>query len=438
MKNLIILGLFVCCFVHAEPLTDTSENSLPNSDQMPVQSKEAYTGHQRDFYEKYIERITEQSPFLRDTKLRYNVRVYYLNRNYHTSGIQESLAAGACLDYESGSWHGLSIGLTPYTSQKIYSPSARDGANLLAAGQKGYTVLGKAFLQAKISKTLLRLYRQELQTPLINPYDVKMTPVTVEAYTIESRDIPHLMVLASHVTGIKGWTDTAFISMSEAAGFKNSNKPVTLAGLVYTPTENYTVQIWEYLAYDFMNAIYFQADGNWKLKKDLSLFGSIQAIDEINIGKAMADEFHTGMAGVKSGLTLMGATFALGFTKTANDRDIVNPWGSYPGFTSIMEEDCDLAGENAWLLELAFDFERIGLKGLSAFADYTDSYTPDTGQNASPDQREYNLTIDYHFSGKLKGLWLRLRGAIVDQSKSLDGKDYSDCRVIINYDFLLL
>lgn len=378
--------------------------------------------------------------FLSDSKLSGNFRTYYMNRHFDRPYTQESFATGGWLEYETAFWHGLGAGATVYTSQglKIFTDPDRDGACLLAPGQRSYTVLGKAYLQARTSQTTLRVFRQGLDTPLINLYDVKMTPVTVEAYTLESKDIPHLDFLVSHVTKIKGWNDSGFISMSEAAGFEDSNEPVTLAGLVYTPLENCSIQVWDYFAHQFMNAVYVQADGRWTLNDDLVLSGALQGINERDVGRALAGDFSTGMAGIKAGLSWLGATLNIGYTVTDNSRDILNPWGSYPGFTSIMEEDCNKAGEKAWLLGLAYDFEQVGLKGLSAFSDYTDSNSPDTGTHASPDQQEFDLTVDYRLSGKLDGLWLRLRAAFVDQSHSMNQEDYSDYRIIINYDFSVL
>jgi hypothetical protein len=64
----------------------------------------------------------------------------------------------------------------------------------------------------------------------------------------------------------------------------------------------------------------------------------------------------------------------------------------------------------------------------------------DSGSNASPDQREFDITVDYRFqSDLLKGLWLRARAAFVDQDNDVAGaSDVDDIRVILNYDLLIL
>jgi len=59
---------------------------------------------------------------------------------------------------------------------------------------------------------------------------------------------------------------------------------------------------------------------------------------------------------------------------------------------------------------------------------------------ASPDQTEYNLTVDYRFAKEVAdGLWIRLRGAWIDQDENESGgDDFFDFRIIVNYNFDLL
>ena len=79
-----------------------------------------------------------------------------------------------------------------------------------------------------------------------------------------------------------------------------------------------------------------------------------------DVGKALEGEFHTGMAGIQGGIAWRGLELTLGFTITDDNYDIVNPWGAYPGYTSLMEEDNDLAGEKSWVFGLSFDFNSMG------------------------------------------------------------------------------
>ena len=77
---------------------------------------------------------------------------------------------------------------------------------------------------------------------------------------------------------------------------------------------------------------------------------------------------------------------------------------------------------------------------MSTFVNYAKGYTPDSGRNASPDQDEFDFTVDYHFKDirykELKGLWIRFRGAFVDQDGP-QGKDTDNYRIILNYEIPL-
>lgn len=78
------------------------------------------------------------------------------------------------------------------------------------------------------------------------------------------------------------------------------------------------------------------------------------------------------------------------------------------------------------------DFAELGLEGFSAFSTIVFGDTPDAGGNASPDQNEYDLTIDYRIEeGPLKNLWLRGRAAYIDG----DDRNRKDYRLIVNYTF---
>ena len=53
-------------------------------------------------------------------------------------------------------------------------------------------------------------------------------------------------------------------------------------------------------------------------------------------------------------------------------------------------------------------------------------------------QEELDLTVDYSFEkGFLKGLWLRARGAYLDQ-EGPNARDVSNIRLILNYDLQIL
>lgn len=376
--------------------------------------------------------------FLKEGKLVIHPRSMFMRRHFDApeDKTQESMAIGGWIGYETAPWHNISVGLIGYTSQGIFfTDNDKDGAEVLAPGQKGYTVLGQAYIQAEIHKTLIRLYRQELDTPFLNPDDFRMTPITYEAYTLKSNIIDKVTLMVSQVTKIKGSTDSTFHPMSEAAGFDGTDEAVTMGGIIYKPNDTYTLQLWDYYSHEFMNVVYAQGDATWKINDKISILGSVQGMYQKSVGNAIGGDFHVGFGGAQVGLNWCGLSLSLGFTITENTHDTVNPWAGWPGYTSIMEEDNDLQGEKAYVIGISYDFGKIGLKGFSINLEHTGGWVPEDGSFTSPAMTETDLKILYKFCGKLKGLSILYRLGYVDHSLDTDNENYNDHRVIVNYAF---
>lgn len=373
-------------------------------------------------------------PFITNSSLTIHARAYNLNRHYDTPHTQESLALGGWLLFESGEWRGLSFGLAPYTSQRIAGPDEHDGGSLLQAGQRGYTVLGQAYARLRGWDTQVTLYRQILETPLLNSYDCKMTPVTFEAYVLVNSSITNLSVTVAQVEKIKTWTASSFRSLGEAAGYDNTSDGITLAGVKWDCAP-LSLQAWEYYAHNMVNSLYAQADFRQRPEEGRPAWSvSAQGLGQHEVGAAYAGEIRTGMCGLLAGLAWKGFTLTAGGTATDSGACIFNPWASYPGYTSLIEEDCNMAGEKAWMAGLAYDFAEIGLDGLGAFMNHSEAWAPGLGSLSDPEQFETNFTVDYGAGGLLRGLSVRARAAFVRNSLSMNGADYDDFRVIVNYE----
>jgi hypothetical protein len=93
------------------------------------------------------------------------------------------------------------------------------------------------------------------------------------------------------------------------------------------------------------------------------------------------------------------------------------------------------------LVGVAYNFAKLITPGLSAFANIAygwDAIDPKTRAKA-PDQTEYDLTIDYRIPwlrpAFLQGMWLRVRGVILDQENASLGYQV---RIILNWERDLL
>ena len=108
-----------------------------------------------------------------------------------------------------------------------------------------------------------------------------------------------------------------------------------------------------------------------------------------------------------------------------------NPWGGSPAFNSVMISNFSRPGEDALRIGLSYPFESIGLKGVSASANYVRGDTPESGPAASSDQEEFNVNLDIRpENGVFKEFWLRFR---YGRNDGLLGIENENFRVILNY-----
>ena len=103
-------------------------------------------------------------------------------------------------------------------------------------------------------------------------------------------------------------------------------------------------------------------------------------------------------------------------------------------------QDFNRAGENAFIGKLSYDFTRLGLEGVTAYALLVHGWgriNSSTGLSVA-NENEFNADLQWRPKWKfLKGLWFRVRYANIHQYEA-PGSTINDFRVIVNYDFPLL
>ena len=387
-------------------------------------------------------RLETAAPLWRDTQLRLHPRVYYFDRDRENANDSVALAYGGWLAYNSGWWRDrLRFNASMYTTQRAYGPGDKGGTLLLKERQQGFTVLGKANVELKLSEAIMaKAYRQSFNLPYLNRNDSRMVPNTFEAYSLIGKPENNWAYVLSHVRQMKLRNRDDFVSMSEAAGFNDRDEPLTVGAARYDFTDDINIGATSQYAWEFMNTFYTEANAVWSFRDDRALRLGGQYTDQRSVGDEIGGDFDTFVFGGKVAASYRSATLTLAFSSTDDGAGIRNPYGGYPGYLSLMIKSFNRADEDAWLLGASYDFARIGVPGLSSFVNYAQGSTPDSGSNASPDQWEFDMTVDYRVQSELlNGLWLRARAAFVDQDDDVVGaSDVDDIRFIINYDIPIL
>ena len=387
-------------------------------------------------------------PFLRDTDLRIHFRTYYFNREKPDETENEAWAFGGWLGYKSGWLFDMfGIGATFYGSAPLYAPDDKDGTLLLKSGQEGYYVIGEAYAALRYQDYVLaKGYRQLVDQSYINPQDNRMTPNTFEGVTVGGK-FDWVQYLAGYLWKIKPRNSDEFISMAEQAGAGSSDDGVILGGVRLTPMKDLRIDATEQYGVNTFNTLFLEGDYLMALNQDWKLRFGAQFTDQRAVGDELVANADKKNWSTQNGAVRVQALYrelalTTGFSITASGNTIQSPWGSFPGYLSLIDQDFDRANEKAVLVGAAYDFSKLVLPGLSAYFNFAwgwDAINPSTRADA-PDQAEYDLTVDYRPAFKtpafLQGMWLRVRGAILDQQ---DASQLGwQVRIILNWERDLL
>mgnify|MGYP003571121676 CR=1 FL=1 len=379
-------------------------------------------------------------PFIDGSSLVLKPRSYYLNRDRDTNPDTAGWALGGQLAWQSGWWKDSArLSASLYTSQKLYAPADKDGTQLFQPGPEAITVLGEANLTWRFTgNTGLRVGRQRLDLPYLGSHDIRMLPNTFEAAVVGNQSDSQLAWLSGYVDRIKRKNDDEFITMSEAAGDADANTGTVFAGARYKSDDLLAGAVFQRTR-NVLDTLFVKTEGVLAESDDVRIKGYLQYTDQGENGNS-AETFDSDLVATKLELSHGNTTWKLAGSRTNGDTGIKKPFGNPANYLSVIVEDFDRAEEDAWLAGISHDFGRRGPGTLSTFANIVSGDTPETGPNASADQREYDLTVDYRFrEGPAERLWLRVRGAWVDQDDRFAGaNDFFDFRIILNYDYDLL
>jgi len=399
-----------------------------------------------------LERPSPEVPFLQDTTLSLHLRTFYYDGTQNQGTENEAWAGGGWLAYRSG-WllDTFAMGATLYGSAPLYAPTDKDGTFLLAPGQNGYYVPGEAWGALRYEDyAVLKGYRQLVDQGYINPSDIRMTPYTFEGVTVGGT-VNVVQYLAGYLWKIKPRNADTFISMAEQAGAARSNGGVGLIGVQVRPWADLRIDVSNQYGIDTFNTLYAKADYRYPVNDAWAIRLGVEFTDQRAVGDALvanaaARKWVTQVGGARAQVIYRQLTLTGAFSITGSGNNIQNPWGTYPGFISLIDapaaQNFARANEKALLIGAAYDFSALGASGLAGtlnFASGTAAIDPRTRASLS-DQREFNVKVDYQPSRLdstiLRGLALTVRASLYDQEHS--GRLARQIQVILNWEWDVL
>lgn len=407
------------------------------------------------------------------------IRAFYINRDYSgASTVQrDGMTLGGYLKYETGSLYGLSAGAAFYTTNKLDSKSATAAENdwtLFGPNGDNESYLGEAYLQYKYGNTSFKAGRQKLDTPMAGSDDARMLPSLFEAYVLSNTDIKDTTLIAAHVTkfaagtfanaynytsgtgnvlaltsGYSGVTNATnyvgkFTDMGTYA-IGQDTKGVSVAAAVYSGIPGLKLQLWDYYAYDILNAVYAEANYGWSMGS-IAPYVAAQYIKEDDVGNSYATKVNSDFIAAKAGVKV--ANFDLYGAVSHNSKDssaainggTITPWGGMPAYTQgMVTRHQFMAGTDAWKVAGNYDWKNLGVN-LNTGVYYT-SFKMDAlnGYSANYAWTATEAGFDVIYSPEaVKNLQLRLRGNFprdFKETAAAGGTSWNEYRVIANYNF---
>jgi hypothetical protein len=348
-------------------------------------------------------------------------------------------ALGGWLGYQSG-WLGdvFSFGLTGYTSQPLWAPADAPGSNLLTATQGGYSVLGLAYGSLRLFDQTLTGGRFEVNQPEVNLFDNRMTPQTFQGGALTGK-LAGLDYFAGYLSDVKQRNATTFINMAQAAGAPSDvSSGMWLVGFKGEPTKDLVLRLSSYHVPDVLNSTYADAAWTTPVADGMKLRLGAQTIYQNSTGSNSLGTFSVGYGGVKADLTSGGVTGTLGYNQTGRNANLRSPYSSWAGYTVMLIQDFNSAGQKAFLIGAAYDFKSVGAPGLTLaghIATGFDAINPSTGAPVA-NSTEYDIDLNYRFTDKswptwAQPLWLRIRAGVLVPSGG--GATTENYRIILNY-----
>jgi hypothetical protein len=363
---------------------------------------------------------TSYSAIAQDTTLIVHPRSFYYEGTQSTGESNEAWTLGGWIGYRTPRFRNiLALGATVYGSLPLYAPADKDGTFLLEPGQEAYVVLGEVFATLSVRQAVvLKAGRQLVNQGYINPSDIRMTPFTFEGITLGGRS-DSLRYYAGFLWQMKQWNADHFVSMAEKAGAAGSSAGVAMAGVEFIAAPDLQLEISEQYGFDTFNTLYAKGSYRRALSDDWGVGVGLEYTDQRAVGNTLVNtsatrEWRTHVGSSRMQLFFRKLTLTAALSKTGAGSAIQNPWGTYPGYLSLIDAPASQgfarANEQGWLLGATYDSSPslLVVVNIASGSGAEDAMT----LVSLPNQTEYDFRIESRWPTEVGNIKLTVRAAL--------------------------
>ncbi|PUB85876.1 MAG: hypothetical protein DBP02_04425 [gamma proteobacterium symbiont of Ctena orbiculata] len=270
----------------------------------------------------------------------------------------------------------MSAGLSIYTTQEL---ADNENGDFFATDNKGYTLIGEAYVKGALHYTTLKLGRFEIDTPHADTDDIRMVPNTFQGAVISNEDIVD--------------TAVSIVFLDERAGVDadipekfediNGDDGLFALGIEYYGIDDAALQAWFYKGRDLASLIYVEGIYETEQVSIGFQFGS-QSDDTMDDSGPDGEVY-----GVMASYTVDGIVLSAAYNDVSGT--VIDGFGGGPYFTSA---DDHTIGEVEDQQAVTLGFEYVGIQGLTLGLMYADF---DSGSNETDYYAIYESVEDLAF-----------------------------------------
>jgi len=236
-----------------------------------------------------------------------------------------------------------------FTSEPIVAPDNEGGTLLLTSEQDPINTLGVAYLGAKFWGQDLLVGRQKVDTPLINPCDNRMIPITFEGATIRSdtgKDA-RFEYIAGYLQRFRPRDSNDFDNISQGFGVNEVDAGTPFGWFRYRPNDNLSFAAENYWVEDtgYVEAIYKfpRRTGGPQFELAANLFTQ----NSVGADFLTGSSFFTYQGSARLTVDFGDLDLLFVASTTGRENAINFPLGTKPNYTDLQQLSFDRAGEEA-------------------------------------------------------------------------------------------
>jgi hypothetical protein len=311
--------------------------------------------------------------FFRDTVLRVNSRTYLFDEDQFGLNEPEALTTGGWLAYQSGAIADVfQLRGALYTTQPLYANAdAGDTYNLSPDGDQ-ITTLGQINGRIQVAGQEITAGRQLVRTPYVNPYDIRMIPLSFEGVVLLRRTRTGISLMLRPILRATSRGTTATSSPSAEGLGVTQDEGMLIGGASYRAS-SWNFGFANYWIKDTLNTAYGEVDYVFPLgagDDGPSLRAGTNILDQRTVGADLiaGAPYNTYQVSARIAASYRGFVFTGRVSETGDEADIQKPFGYSTSYAAVIVTSFEQAGVRAYMLSLSYDFGRLGLEGVKFHA----------------------------------------------------------------------